>query len=333
MKRTPLLAIALSFVTEAAIAQVPQTPIELQGAMAPAPKSIPRTADGHPDFGGYWSTAFITGTGRMQGAKSVVVSDEEAKRLSREYLAFANSPAADTLVDPDFFVAGVDQLLRVKGEWRTSLITSPSTGVQNYTAEGKRLDAERRAMNDKLADGPEMRPLFERCIVGIGSAPLTTVPGTLIRQVVQTPDHVVIASDGNDTRVIGINIGARPTALTAMLGDSTAFWEGDTLVVHTTGLSGQVHKQIITRPQSRVIERFELIGADELFYQFTVEDTAIYAEPFSAEFVMQRTHDPVYEYHCHEGNYSMVNILQAGRVADAKAAKKAAKGRADGAAQ
>jgi hypothetical protein len=303
--------------------------MELQGATAPAPKPIPRTAEGLPDFGGYWSHSFITGTGRMQGAKSVVVSDEEAKRLSRAYLDFAYSPAAGALVDPDFFVAGVDQLLRVKGEWRTSLITSPSTGLQAYTAEGKRMDAERTAMNNRQADGPEMRPLFERCIVGIGSAPLTTVPGTIIRQMVQTPDHVVIASDGNDTRVIGINAAARPAALVAMLGDSTAFWEGDTLVVHTTGLSGQVHKQIITRPQSRVIERFSLLGADELIYQFTVEDTAIYAEPFSAEFVMQRSQDQVYEYNCHEGNYSMVNILQAGRVADARAKK----ARAGGAAQ
>ncbi|MEQ1610952.1 MAG: enoyl-CoA hydratase-related protein [Hyphomonadaceae bacterium] len=44
--------------------------------------------------------------------------------------------------------------------------------------------------------------------------------------------------------------------LIVLTGAGRAFWEGDTLVVHTTGLSGQVHTQIITRPQSRVIERF-----------------------------------------------------------------------------
>jgi len=326
MIRAILLPIAFAFAAGAAAGQ---TPVELQGAVAPAPVAVLRTPEGRPDFGGYWSTAFITSTGRMQGAKSVVASDEEAKQLSRSFIDFANSPAADVIVDPDFFVAGVDQLLRVKGEWRTSLITSPATGVQNYTTEGQRLDAERRAMNDQPAAGPEMRPLFERCIVGIGSAPLTTVPGTLIRQIVQTPDHIV-ASDGNDTRIVGVNSAPRPSAITAMLGDSTAYWEGDVLVVHTTGLSGQVHKQIITRPQSRVIERFELIGPDELFYQFTVEDTAIYAEPFSAEFVMKRSRDQVFEYSCHEHNYSMVNILQAGRVADAKAKTKAKAGKAKG---
>jgi hypothetical protein len=258
----------------------------------------------------------------MEGATKLVVSDAEARELSRRFVEFANSPAAGTLVDPDFFVAGVDKLARVNGEWRTSLITSPASGTQTYTAEGKRLDDERKQWSQLPADGPEMRSLFERCIVGIGSAPLTTVPGTLIRQFVQTPEHLVIASDGNDTRIIGLDASPRLKGLTAMLGDSTAHWEGDVLVVHTTGLTGQVHKQIITRPESRVIERFEMIGPDQLFYRFTVEDTAIYVEPWSAEFVLQRSGDErVFEYSCHEHNYSMVNILQGARVAEQKAAK------------
>jgi hypothetical protein len=303
-----------------------QTPIELQGLPAPASTAIPRTGDGRPDFGGSWQTAFITSTGRMDGATKLVVSDEEAKELSRRYVEFANSPAAGTLVDPDFFVSGVENLARVKGEWRTSLITSPASGIQAYTEEGKRLDAQRKQWNVVPADGPEMRNLFERCMVGIGSAPMTPVPSTIVRQFIQTPEHLVIASDGNDTRIIGFDAQSRPSAIVAPLGDSTAHWEGDILVVHTTKLAGEVHKNIITRPGSRVIERFEMLSPDELFYQFTVEDTAIYAGPWSAEFVLTRSKERIYEYSCHEHNYSMVNILQAGRVADAKAKAKAGKG-------
>ncbi|MEQ1610951.1 MAG: hypothetical protein ABL956_18605 [Hyphomonadaceae bacterium] len=59
-----------------------------------------------------------------------------------------------------------------------------------------------------------------------------------------------------------------------------------------------------------------MISPHEILYRFTVEDTAIYAEPFSAEFVMHRTTDPVLEYACLEGNYSMTNMLQAGRVTE-----------------
>lgn len=312
MIRASILSVILAFSTEAAIAQ---TAIELQGAQ---PTAIPRTADGHPDFGGQWQTAFITSTGRMEGAKAVVASDVEAKEISGKFVAFANSEAAGVLIDPDFFVSGVTALSKVNGEWRTSLITSPADGVQHYTDAGRKMDAEAKAIKNRPADGPEARPLFERCMVGIGSAPLTNVPSTMVRQFVQTRDHLMIYTDGNDTRIIGFNAPPRPAAMIAPLGDSRAFWEDDVLVVHTTGLTGQVHTQIITRPQSRVIERFEMISPDEILYQFTVEDTAIYAEPFMAEFVMHRSDKQVLEYACHEGNYSMTNMLQAARVGEKK---------------
>jgi hypothetical protein len=298
-----------------------QTPIEFQGAPAPANRTIPRTAGGQPDFGGFWAHSFITPIGRMEGATKLVLSDEEAKKLSSAWVAEANAPEAGHAVDPDFFVAGVDQLSRVNGEWRTSMIVT-STGEAPYTEAGKKLDSQRRSWNRQPADGPEMRGLFERCIVGIGSAPLTTVPATLVRQFVQTPSHLVIASDGNDTRVIGLNAAPRPQGILSQLGDSTAHWEGDVLVVQTTGMSGQVHRGIITRPQSRVIERFEMLGADEVLYRFTVEDTEIYSQPWHAEFVLHRSTEKLFEYACHEANYSMTNILQAGRVANAKAQMK-----------
>ncbi len=311
--RALLLPLAVLMFSYDAIAQT--APIELQNVASTA---IPRAAGGHPDFGGQWQTAFITSTGRMDGAKSVVATDAEAREISRKFVDFANSDAAGVLIDPDFFVSGVTGLAKVNGEWRTSLITSPTDGVQHYTAEGKRMDAEAKALKNKPADGPEARPLFERCMVGIGSAPLTNVPSTMVRQFVQTPNHLVIYTDGNDTRIIGFNAPPRPATMLAPLGDSRAFWEGDVLVVHTTGLTGQVHTEIITRPQSHVIERFEMISPDEILYRFTVEDTAIYAEPFNAEFVMHRSDKQVLEYACHEGNYSMTNMLQAARVADRK---------------
>jgi hypothetical protein len=330
MIRALLTAVALSFAIEAAIAQVP---IEYQGATTPAAAPIPRTADGHPDFSGHWDHAFITTNGRMEGAKSLTVSDAEAKALSDGMIKWASSDKAGAAIDPDFFALTITDLLRVNGEWRTSLITSPADGVQHYTDLGKKLESAYKTRRDGTPNNPEERPLFERCLVGVGSAPLTPIPTRLIRQFVQTNDHLMISTDGNDVRIVGINALPRPAGMTSLLGDSTAHWEGDTLVVHTTRIAGQIHTQIITRPESRIVERFRMTSADEMFYQFTVEDTEIYAEPFSAEFVMHRTTEPVLEYACHEGNYSIVHILQAGRVADARAMRKAKAKRASAAGQ
>lgn len=295
---------------------------QASGSELKPPPPAPRTAEGRPDFSGNWATAFITSTGRMDGAKALVATDAEAEKLSHDFVTWAHSEAAGAVIDPDFFAAGVTQLARVNGQWRTSLITT-GDGVQAYTAEGKRLDAERRGLNQKQVDDPEMRPLFERCLVGVGSAPLTNVPSMMVRQFVQTADHLVISTDGNDVRIVGLGALPRPAAVVAPLGDSTAHWEGDVLVVHTTGLSGQVHRQIITRPESRVIERFEMLNGNELLYRFTVEDTEIYERPWSAEFVLTRTDHGVMEYACHEGNISMVNMLLAGREADKRASQQA----------
>lgn len=312
MKRAFALAVIMSFTIEPAIAQT---------SLPTEPKSIPRTSDGKPDFTGFWDHAFITPITRMDGAKSLVATDEEAKALSDGLVKWAFSEAAAVIVDPDIFANTVTDLSRVGDEWRTSLITTPADGKQHYTPAGQKMEKDYLARRNAAADGPEARPLFERCMIGIGSAPLTPIPQRMIRQFVQTPDNIVVSSDGNDVRIIGINALPRPASVISPLGDSVAHWEDDVLVVHTTGMQGQIHSAIITRPQSRVIERFEMIAPETILYRFTVEDTEVYAEPFSAEFELHRTSEPVLEYACHEGNYSMTHILQAARVPEWRAAR------------
>jgi hypothetical protein len=58
-----------------------------------------------------------------------------------------------------------------------------------------------------------------------------------------------------------------------------------------------------------VVERFTLVEADTLQYQFTVEDSTTWMRPWSGEYLMVRTPGPLYEYACSEGNYGLPNIL------------------------
>ena len=49
---------------------------------------------------------------------------------------------------------------------------------------------------------------------------------------------------------------------------------------------------------------------------FTVDDPAHYTRPWTGETHMMRRNERLFEYACHEANYSMRFILQGGRVRD-----------------
>ena len=68
-----------------------------------------------------------------------------------------------------------------------------------------------------------------------------------------------------------------------------------------------------------LIERFTRLGAETLLYEYTVTDPATWVRPWTAEVPMTKSSDLVYEYACHEGNYSM-----SVRLAGARAMEKAA---------
>jgi len=47
-----------------------------------------------------------------------------------------------------------------------------------------------------------------------------------------------------------------------------------------------------------------------------IEDPTAFAAPWSAVVPMTRTNEPLLEFACHEGNYSLPNILKAARAAE-----------------
>ena len=60
-------------------------------------------------------------------------------------------------------------------------------------------------------------------------------------------------------------------------------------------------------------------------YEFIVDDPHTWAQPWKAEMPVTRTDGPIFENACHEGNYSMTNMLSAARAEEKRAAEAAAK--------
>jgi len=68
----------------------------------------------------------------------------------------------------------------------------------------------------------------------------------------------------------------------------------------------------------KLTERFTRVNRETLLYEFTVDDPLTWTHSWTAQFPMTRMDEPVYEYACHEGNYSLPNILKGARKAEAR---------------
>jgi len=158
--------------------------------------------------------------------------------------------------------------------------------------------------------------LPDRCLLGFGSTAGPPMLSTLYnnhKRIVQTPDHVMILTEMvHDARIVRIGGEHAPDDMRRWIGDSIGWWEGDTLVVDTTNFNDTPSMRMATR-DLHVVERFTRIDENTLLYNFTVEDPNTWEAPWTGEYVWPQTDEPVYEYACHEGNYSMYNILGGAR--------------------
>ena len=279
-------------------------------------QAFPRARDGHPDFSGAWTSSFITPLERMPGATGLRVSEAEAKALGQKM--FDAYVARENGLDPDVLAADTRNLLRIGNEYRTSLVVEPADGKVPLTAEGLKLIAKARQEMPNLPDDPEARPEWDRCITGAGRAPLALTPTINARQIVQTHDSLALyTEDGPDLRIISIGGQHRPAAVAMWGGDSTATWEGDTLVIETVNQRGMLRVGVtygfIVRPEAKVIERLKFLSPDEILYSYTVLDPKFYSAPWRVEFTFTRSKVAATEYGCHEGNYALVNMLHSAR--------------------
>jgi hypothetical protein len=263
-----------------------------------------------------WATEFFTMLERPPFVEDLAVSPEEAREIVATMAA-----ALPHNIDPDFEAHGVSELVSVRGELRTSIIVDPEDGRLPYSEAGLEQAKAVTARFDGAFDDPEARPRPERCLENFGFAPIRALPLFLPRRIFQTADHVVVWSeDASGLRTIHLHGEPPPDEIRSIEGYSRGRWDGDTLVVETTHLrrdlearDGGIGRPLLIGPDTRIEERFTRVSDTELVYRYTVDDPLLYTQPWTGELSMKRHDGPVYEYACHEGNYSMPNVLRGGQ--------------------
>ena len=285
----------------------------------------PRTPDGHPDLQGIWSNSTVTPLERPRDlAGKEFFTPEEAAEYEKQARARNDGDRRDSNPEADLAVGyndvWWDRGTKVVSTRRTSIIVDPPDGrIPALTPAAQARQAARaEARRLRPADGPEDRSLADRCIVRPGP-PMLPAGYNNNYQIVQTPDHVLILMEMmHDARVIPLN--PRPHLsgkVRQWLGDSIGRWEGNTLVVETTNFTGETAFRG-SGENLRIVERFTRVDDDTLLYQFTVDDPESFTRSWSGEIPMKKAPGPIFEYACHEGNYSMLNILSSARAEEAK---------------
>ncbi len=283
---------------------------------------FPRTEYGHPDLQGTYTFRTITPLNRPAELEDLeVLTPEQAK----EWEEFENRRVNRDLIIDSVGGAGYPPgVISYNNFWyergnqtiadrRTSLIYDPPNGrIPPLNAVGQ----ERRAEFDQMVfenAGPEAFSTDVRCLVGFNAGPPMIPSGyNNNMQLIQTRDHIVIVNEMVHTaRIIRLD-SEHHTKQLKWEGDSIAYWEGDTLVVHTRNYYHDYNGRGMS-DQAQVTEHYTRIDADTLEYDFTVEDPLSWDQSWSAKFPMRRIADPLYEFACHEGNYGLVGVLAGSR--------------------
>ena len=264
---------------------------------------IPRTASGRPDLQGIWTNKTLTPLTRpKEFAETRALSQQQVQRLEGDNQVYLDAEYADS--DPDRAAgfgaqAGDDgntedgynefwkdvgtRIQMIDGEYRASIIIDPADGQIPY-ADDPRTRFRRDPGAPGRSDGPEGRPLAERCLLAFGShsgPPMLPVMYNNNYQFVQTDDYVMILAEmAHDERTIRLDNSEHMIGMNKWMGDSIGRWEGDTLVVETRGFNPQQSFRGASENLT-VTERFSRVSPSEILYRFTVEDSNVFSQAFT----------------------------------------------------
>ena len=312
----------------------------LYAAGAAAQYKAPRNEYGQPDLSGVWNFSSDVPLQRPKDtpdklfqtpediAKSNAARAKQIQQYTQQGVGFHN----------EFWLDYKSQLENL----RTSLLVYPPNGrlpkvvdgvtpIGGLAAAFKDLPGTRPvrfSFGGIGKDGPEDRGLAERCIAADNGPPFTPGFDNNYLQIFQGRDHAVILHEQiHDARTVFLD--QRPPLddeLRGWYGYSRGHWEGDTLVIETRHFNGltQSLAGFGTSYDKVVIERVTRTADDRIEYEATVVDPKTFTDKLTLVFPMAKSDKRLYEFACHEGNYSMELILGGARKeeADALQAKK-----------
>jgi hypothetical protein len=220
---------------------------------------------------------------------------------------------------------------------RTSILTYPENGRLPALVEGVRRSpspdeiigalAEGNGLPPDLAaflapgkkDGPEDLDAAGRCLIG-GGPPYTPDIDNDFVQIIQAKDHVVLRREGH-TRIVPLD-GRPPVSgkLRSWAGDPRGHWDGETLVIETRNFNNRTRSfaGAGNSLEKVVTERFTRTSGTTLEYEATIVDPKTFQDKVAFSLPVPKVDVQIYEWACHEGNYSMSNTLSAARKDDAR---------------
>jgi hypothetical protein len=293
--------------------------LAMVGSAVAADKYDPRTPDGQPDLQGIWNSVTVTPMERPKdlGLKAFWQSDAEAAAYEKASVERSKKGLDDGIgsYNEVFYEFGA-KTVKTK---RTSFITDPPDGrVPPLTPAAAAAFAKEQATRRGRPNGPEDRSTTEQCVAfRTGVPPMTPWAYNSNYRIVQSKNQVAIYIEMiHDVRIIPLDGRAHlPSDVHLWYGDSVGHWEGNTLVIDTTNLSGKTGFYGAD-DKLHVIERISRMDGDTLLYQFEVDDPTAFTKPWKGELTMSAAPGPIYEYACHEGNYALEHLMQGARAED-----------------
>jgi hypothetical protein len=293
-----------------------------------------RTPDGHPDLTGVWDFRTVTPLERPEeladkeflteeevatyAAERVRASNADLNRDEKKRTTTARGQVNGTRESSDLALAyndfWWDRGTVVVETRRTSLVVDPPDGrLPALTDAGEARAAERVRVNQRPTEGPEDRPLGERCITGFNSGPpMLPAAYNMNVQIFQTTDHIVLLNEMvHNARIIPLD-GSDHGTVPLWTGVSRGHWDGDTLVVETKNFLRETSFRGSSK-NLHLVEKIQRLSEETLLYSFTVTDPTTWTKPWTVELPMRRSDLPLYEYACHEGNYGMEGTLSGAR--------------------